>query len=213
MDLVMEYTILLIVEVLSALGLVGLVLLQQGKGADVGASFGAGASQTIFGSSGSGNFMTRMTGVLATVFFVTCLGLGYFATQRSQGKLDVLDFSTPAEQAVSGDLPPISADATSEQSSRTPASSTDAVPSSDESMSSESMQPESTTPGSTKPESAMSESTKPESTRAASDDALPPPDQRVESEEVDSGADKELNTPASELDVDTAHEPETSEAP
>ncbi|MEJ2669297.1 MAG: preprotein translocase subunit SecG [Gammaproteobacteria bacterium] len=204
----MEYTILLIVEVLSALGLVGLVLLQQGNGADVGASFGAGASQTIFGSSGSGNFMTRMTGVLATVFFVTCLGLGYFATQRSQGKLDVLDFSTPAEQAVSGDLPPISADATSEQSSRTPASSTDAVPSSDESMSSESMQPESTTPGSIKPES-----TKPESTRAASDDALPPPDQRVESEEVDSGADKELNTPASELDVDTAHEPETSEAP
>lgn len=87
----MEYTVLLIVEVLSALGLIGLVLLQQGKGADVGASFGAGASQTIFGSSGSGNFMTRMTGLFATVFFVTSLGLAYVSGKAGRG--EGIDFS------------------------------------------------------------------------------------------------------------------------
>nr|3J45_G Chain G, Protein-export membrane protein SecG [Escherichia coli] len=59
-----------------AIGLVGLIMLQQGKGADMGASFGAGASATLFGSSGSGNFMTRMTALLATLFFIISLVLG-----------------------------------------------------------------------------------------------------------------------------------------
>ena len=64
------YEALLVVFLIVAIGLVGLIMLQQGKGADMGASFGAGASATLFGSSGSGNFMTRMTALLATIFFI-----------------------------------------------------------------------------------------------------------------------------------------------
>ena len=64
------YEALLVVFLIVAIGLVGLIMLQQGKGADMGASFGAGASATLFGSSGSGNFMTRMTALLATLFFI-----------------------------------------------------------------------------------------------------------------------------------------------
>ena len=70
------YEILLVVYLLVALAVIGLVLVQQGKGASMGASFGAGASNTVFGSSGSGNFMTRATAVLATLFFVLSLVLG-----------------------------------------------------------------------------------------------------------------------------------------
>ncbi|MGL5726545.1 MAG: preprotein translocase subunit SecG [Plesiomonas sp.] len=70
------YEILLVVYLLIALGLIGLVLIQQGKGADMGASFGAGASNTVFGSGGSGNFMTRTTAILATLFFLISLVLG-----------------------------------------------------------------------------------------------------------------------------------------
>src|SRR5690606_5875330 len=70
------YEALLVVFLIVAIGLVGLIMLQQGKGADMGASFGAGASATLFGSSGSGNFMTRMTAVLATLFFIISLALG-----------------------------------------------------------------------------------------------------------------------------------------
>ncbi|WP_042781861.1 preprotein translocase subunit SecG, partial [Salmonella enterica] len=70
------YEALLVVFLIVAIGLVGLIMLQQGKGADMGASFGAGASATLFGSSGSGNFMTRMTAVLATLFFIISLVLG-----------------------------------------------------------------------------------------------------------------------------------------
>ena len=64
------YEALLVIFLLISIGLVALIMLQQGKGADMGASFGAGASGTLFGSSGSGNFMTRMTAVLATLFFL-----------------------------------------------------------------------------------------------------------------------------------------------
>jgi len=70
------YEALLVIFLLVAVGLVGLIMLQQGKGADMGASFGAGASATLFGSSGSGNFMTRVTAVLATLFFILSLVLG-----------------------------------------------------------------------------------------------------------------------------------------
>lgn len=63
------YELFLVLYLLVALSLIGLVLIQHGKGADMGASFGAGASATIFGSSGTGNFLTRSTTVLATVFF------------------------------------------------------------------------------------------------------------------------------------------------
>ncbi len=76
-------TIVVVVHVIVAIVIVGLVLLQQGKGADAGASFGAGASQTVFGSSGSGNFLVRATTIAATIFFVTSLALAIFA--RNQG--------------------------------------------------------------------------------------------------------------------------------
>lgn len=76
-------TLVTIVHVIAAITIVGLVLLQQGKGADAGASFGSGASQTVFGSSGSGNFLVKATTIAATVFFVTSLSLAIFA--RGQG--------------------------------------------------------------------------------------------------------------------------------
>lgn len=77
------YEALLVVFLLVAIGLVGLIMLQQGKGADMGASFGAGASGTLFGSAGSGNFMTRMTAVLATLFFVISLILGNLNSNKT----------------------------------------------------------------------------------------------------------------------------------
>lgn len=76
------FTVLLVIYLLAALGVIGLVLIQQGKGADMGASFGAGASNTVFGASGSGNFLTRSTAVLATVFFVLSLALGNLSTHK-----------------------------------------------------------------------------------------------------------------------------------
>ena len=76
-------TLVVVVHVIVAIVIVGLVLLQQGKGADAGASFGAGASQTVFGSSGSGNFLVRATTVAATIFFVTSLALAIFARSQS----------------------------------------------------------------------------------------------------------------------------------
>lgn len=78
-------TLVTIVHVIAAIAIVGLVLLQQGKGADAGASFGSGASQTVFGSSGSGNFLVKATTIAATVFFVTSLTLAIFARGQSFG--------------------------------------------------------------------------------------------------------------------------------
>ena len=79
-------TLLLVVHVLAALALVGLVLLQHGKGADVGAAFGSGASGSVFGSAGSANFLSRTTAILAVVFFVTSLGLTYFSGRKTESK-------------------------------------------------------------------------------------------------------------------------------
>lgn len=73
----MLYNVLLIVQILVGLGILGLVLIQHGKGADAGAAFGGGASGTVFGSKGSGNFLSRMTAVLATVFFANSLMLAW----------------------------------------------------------------------------------------------------------------------------------------
>jgi preprotein translocase subunit SecG len=79
-------TLLLVIHVLTALALVGLVLLQHGKGADVGAAFGSGASGSLFGASGSANFLSRTTAILAVVFFVTSLGLTYFSSRKTESK-------------------------------------------------------------------------------------------------------------------------------
>ncbi|ATF10287.1 preprotein translocase subunit SecG [Candidatus Enterovibrio altilux] len=78
------YEILLVIYLLAALGVIGMVLIQQGKGADIGASFGAGAANTVFGSGGSGNFLTRMTATFAVIFFVLSLILGNMSTKNAQ---------------------------------------------------------------------------------------------------------------------------------
>jgi len=94
------YEILLVIYLLAALGVIGLVLVQQGKGADMGASFGAGASGTLFGASGSGNFLTRMTTVCATVFFVISLVLGNISAKQAKETSGWDDLSAPETQQV-----------------------------------------------------------------------------------------------------------------
>ena len=78
------WTVILVFHVLIAMSLVALVLLQQGKGADAGAAFGSGASQTVFGSRGSGSFLTRTTATFAALFFITSLSLAYLSTEKAQ---------------------------------------------------------------------------------------------------------------------------------
>ena len=75
-------TIILAIQMLAALGMIGLILIQHGKGADMGAAFGSGGSGSLFGASGSANFLSRTTGVLAAVFFVCTLALAYFGNLR-----------------------------------------------------------------------------------------------------------------------------------
>ncbi len=100
-------TVALVVHVITALGIVGLVLLQHGKGADVGAAFGGGASGSLFGATGSANFLSRVTAVLAVIFFLTSLGLAYLASHRTAPTGGVMDAvkmapapsSTPADKS------------------------------------------------------------------------------------------------------------------
>ncbi|WP_145580085.1 preprotein translocase subunit SecG [Yersinia vastinensis] len=91
------YEALLVIFLLISIGLVALIMLQQGKGADMGASFGAGASATLFGSNGSGNFMTRMTAVLATLFFVVSLILGNMSTNQGNKGSEWENLGQPAK--------------------------------------------------------------------------------------------------------------------
>lgn len=127
----MVYDIILIVQVLAAVSLIGLVLIQQGKGADMGASFGSGASQTIFGSAGSGNFLTRTTAILAAIFFGASLGMAY-VTNNSTKKSSIFDMVpvqqselpsvsvAPEDVTPSGDLPQVSVDPVENQSEELP---------------------------------------------------------------------------------------------
>lgn len=94
------YSILLAVDVLLAIGLIALILLQHGKGADAGAAFGSGASATVFGARGSTSFLSRMTAVLATAFFVNSLMLAYLASHQS-GMQSVVDRAPPASEGAS----------------------------------------------------------------------------------------------------------------
>ncbi len=91
-------TVLLVVHVLAAAAICGFVLLQHGKGADMGAAFGSGSAGSVFGAAGSANFLSRTTAVLATVFFVTSLGLTWYGATRGVPK-DVM------QQGVMGNLP------------------------------------------------------------------------------------------------------------
>lgn len=92
-------TVIVVVHVLAALGLIGLVLLQQGKGADAGAAFGSGASATVFGARGSASFLTRATAVLATVFFLTSLSLAYFSG-KTQAPQSVTEIVAPLQESA-----------------------------------------------------------------------------------------------------------------
>ena len=100
------YDILIITYLIISLCLIGLVLIQQGKGADMGASFGAGSSATIFGSSGSGNFLTKSTSILAVLFFVISLFLGNMTANRVKATDEWNDLAVPAEQAIPEDAIP-----------------------------------------------------------------------------------------------------------
>ncbi|MGQ7959442.1 preprotein translocase subunit SecG [Pseudomonas sp. SP16.1] len=82
-------TVIVVLHLLGAIGVVVLVLLQQGKGADAGASFGSGASATVFGSQGSATFLSKVTAILATGFFITSLGLAFFAKEKADALTQV----------------------------------------------------------------------------------------------------------------------------
>ena len=105
------FSILLTAHLLVGIAIIGLVLLQHGKGADMGAAFGSGASGSLFGASGSANFLSRATGVLAAVFFVTSLGLAYLANSRQAGSGSVVDraasqpATAPAQQQPAPQAP------------------------------------------------------------------------------------------------------------
>ncbi|HIZ50874.1 MAG TPA: preprotein translocase subunit SecG [Candidatus Pseudomonas excrementavium] len=100
-------TVVVIVHLLVAIGLVGLILIQQGKGAEAGASFGSGASGTVFGSQGSATFLSRLTAVLATVFFLTSLGLAFYASHKAT---EIRDAGLPVPVLESAPVAPISED-------------------------------------------------------------------------------------------------------
>ncbi|MFM7532256.1 MAG: preprotein translocase subunit SecG [Rubrivivax sp.] len=100
-------TLILVVQLLSALAMIGLVLVQHGKGADMGASFGSGSSGSLFGATGSANFLSRSTAVCATIFFVCTLALAFAGTTGAKrGGSSVLDRPASAASAPAGGTPP-----------------------------------------------------------------------------------------------------------
>ena len=137
-------TLIQIFHVLLAVGLVALVLLQRGKGAEVGTAFGAGASGTVFGARGSASFLTRATAVLATLFFVTSLSLAFLSSRPTTAPKSVLDTATQQQPASELPAPPAP-----DASSATPAPES-AAPASGET----SQQPPAATPdaGETQPD-------------------------------------------------------------
>ena len=117
-------TIVLVVHVLAALGVIGLVLLQHGKGADVGAAFGSGASGSLFGATGSANFLSRTTAILAAVFFVSSLGLAYLANTKPRTSGSIMDAGRPPASGA----PAPATDTPKPQSPGAPGSKADDVP-------------------------------------------------------------------------------------
>jgi preprotein translocase subunit SecG len=101
------FSLVLAVHILVALAIVGLVLMQHGKGADMGAAFGSGASGSLFGASGSANFLSRTTGVLATVFFITSLTLAYIASNKPKTTGSVMQDSVQSQSASVPEIPAV----------------------------------------------------------------------------------------------------------
>ena len=127
-------TVILIVHVLAAIGVVALVLLQQGKGADMGAAFGSGASSTVFGSQGSSSFITRGTAILAATFFVTSLTLAVLSS-RGTDSVSVTESAVTemvdSEAAVAEDMPSAPQAPAAEAATDMPAAPASEAPSSD----------------------------------------------------------------------------------
>jgi preprotein translocase subunit SecG len=104
------YAMVIVLHVLIALAIIGLVLLQHGKGADMGSGFGGGSSGSLFGATGSANFLSRLTAALATVFFLTSLGLAYLATSKPKTSGSVMEgvkteLPQPSQPAAAAPLP------------------------------------------------------------------------------------------------------------
>ena len=99
----MLYQIIIVIHILLGIGIIGLVLMQQGKGADAGAAFGSGASGSVFGAQGSASFLSRTTAIFATMFFITSLGLAFLSGY--QGKKSDIMLDTPAAEEKAADVP------------------------------------------------------------------------------------------------------------
>jgi preprotein translocase subunit SecG len=131
----MFHDILVVFHVFLCVGLIGLILIQHGKGADAGAAFGSGASSTVFGSQGSGNFLSRTTGILATLFFLTSLTLAYFSVQHIEQPKSVVETVQPAPTSESetpsvpsennSDMPPVQTSPNADKDSEVPNPVTD----------------------------------------------------------------------------------------
>jgi preprotein translocase subunit SecG len=116
-------TLVLLFHVLAALAVIGLVLIQHGKGADAGAGFGGGASSTVFGSGGAGNFLQKMTTGIAIAFFLTSFGLAFYAKEKSQAAMGLgipVLVETPAVRAREGSESELPAFEAPEQDSEIP---------------------------------------------------------------------------------------------
>ncbi|HXF78118.1 MAG TPA: preprotein translocase subunit SecG [Usitatibacter sp.] len=117
-------TLVLVIHIIAAVGIVVLVLLQHGKGADMGAAFGSGSAGSLFGSAGAANFLSRTTAILAAVFFATSLGLTYFsASPKSGGLTQSLEApapATPAKPAAPATSAPAPANTPAEKSTEIP---------------------------------------------------------------------------------------------
>jgi len=117
-------SILLVAQVLLSISLIVLILMQHGKGADAGAAFGSGASASVFGARGSGNFMTRATTIIAILFFLVCLSLAYLSSNRATpdsvtGSVTAQEVETaPLQQA--DDMPPVDGGSANSQESDLP---------------------------------------------------------------------------------------------
>ena len=97
------YQVIIVIHVLMGLGIIGLILMQQGKGADAGATFGGGASGSVFGAQGASSFLSRTTAILATLFFITSLGLAWLNSNRTGAAADFMA-TTPAVETEAPDL-------------------------------------------------------------------------------------------------------------
>jgi preprotein translocase subunit SecG len=126
------FNLIVVLQVLSALAIIGLVLVQHGKGADMGAAFGSGASGSLFGASGSSNFLSKSTAIAAAIFFASTLGLAYFGTNRPAANVNggVME-RAPAAAIVPANNAGNAVPNTAPAAAATPAASAPAAPTQD----------------------------------------------------------------------------------